>query len=462
MIHFIVTVILPFVFVLGAAVILHEFGHFIVAKLLKIRVETFSAGFGPRLLGVKIGHTDYRLSAIPLGGYVKLGGDESNSSIEGEGATDIPEREMFNLRPRYQRIMVGLAGPAMNILTALAIPFAGALMYGVPTMPSPIISLVRHGGVAETAGLKPGDRIISFDGAENPTWEYITGRALLRPGQSVPMVVERAGQRVSVTVPIIKETDRGNDIGKLDFQPDIGALPVVIEEVSDGTPARQAGLQIGDQIVAFDGELLSNRTKATQYIQDHKNVPIHLAVVRKNQRLDIVATPQATGNEPARLGVRFATEPLERVGPIRSAKYAVSQNITIMALTADALGQVFKGQRSVRDTLSGPIGIARESSRAATELGWVGVFMMLGFLSLNLGVFNLLPIPMLDGGMIFLLLLEGVLGKVGVTLSMTVRERIQQVGFVAVILLMVFVLTNDILKQASIWREKPPATAPAK
>src|SRR5450432_3842864 len=126
MIHFIVTVILPFVFVLGAAVILHEFGHFIVAKLLKIRVETFSAGFGPRLFGVKIGHTDYRLSAIPLGGYVKLGGDESNSPIEGEGATDIPEREMFNLRPRYQRIMVGLAGPAMNIITALAIPFAAA------------------------------------------------------------------------------------------------------------------------------------------------------------------------------------------------------------------------------------------------------------------------------------------------------------------------------------------------
>jgi regulator of sigma E protease len=466
MVHSIFTWVLPFVFVLGTAVILHEFGHFIVAKLLKIRVETFSAGFGPRLFGVKIGQTDYRLSAIPLGGYVKLGGDESNSPIEGAGATDLPEGEMFNLRPRWQRIMVAVAGPVMNIITALAIPFGAAVLYGVPTMPSPIVSLVRHGGVAESAGLKPGDRIVAFDGAENPTWDYIKGRAMLRPGQSVPMVVEREGRRVSVTIPITSHTDNGNDIGELDFQPDIGALPVIIGYLEDSMPARQAGLQVGDQIVAVDGQPLSNRTRLTQYIQDHKNTAIHLAVVRATQRLEIVATPLAKGNEAARLGIGFAPEPLERAGPIRAAKFAISQNVEIMALTADALGQVFKGQRSVRDTLSGPIGIARESSRAATELGWAGVLMMLGFLSLNLGVFNLLPIPVLDGGAIFLLLLEGLLATVGLTLSITVRERIQQVGFVAVILLMVFVLTNDILKQASIWRgsgnDKPSTTAPAK
>src|SRR6202158_4418749 len=137
-----------------------------------------------------------------------------------------------------------------------------------------------------------------------------------------------------------------------------------------------------------------------------------------------------------------------------------------MRLTADALGQVFKGQRSVRDTLSGPIGIARESSRAVTELGCAGLVMMLSFLSLNLGVFNLLPIPVLDGGAIFLLLIEGALAPVGLKLSLAVRERIQQVGFVLVILLMVFVLTNDALKQISIWRgpgnNQPAATTPAK
>src|SRR5258706_6274762 len=118
---------LAFIFILGSAVLLHEFGHFLVAKLLKIRVETFSAGFGPRLFGKKWGDTDYRVSAIPLGGYVKLGGDESNAAIEGEGAPDIPECERFNLRPRWQRILVALAGPVMNVITALSIPLAGAL-----------------------------------------------------------------------------------------------------------------------------------------------------------------------------------------------------------------------------------------------------------------------------------------------------------------------------------------------
>src|SRR6266550_7858218 len=132
--------IASFIFILGSAVVLHEFGHFIIAKLFKIRVETFSVGFGPRLFGKKWGQTDYRVSAIPLGGYVKLGGDESNAPLEGEGATDIPAEQRFDLRPRWQRILVAVAGPVMNVLTALTIPLAGALMYGVPATPAPVIS----------------------------------------------------------------------------------------------------------------------------------------------------------------------------------------------------------------------------------------------------------------------------------------------------------------------------------
>src|SRR5438045_3611493 len=172
---------LAFIFILGAAVVLHEFGHFLVAKLLRIRVETFSVGFGPRLFGKRWGQTDYRVSAIPLGGYVKLGGDESNSPIEGAGATDIPPAEMFNLRPRWQRILVSLAGPVMNVLTALAIPFAGALMYGVQATPAPVVNYVAKGGAAEIAGLKQGDRIVQFNGVENPQWDTINGDALLSP-----------------------------------------------------------------------------------------------------------------------------------------------------------------------------------------------------------------------------------------------------------------------------------------
>src|SRR5213082_1122579 len=170
MIHTIITWVLPFICVLGAAVVLHEFGHFLVAKLLKIRVETFSVGFGPRLIGRKWGTSDYRVSAIPLGGYVKLGGDESNAPIEGEGASDIPAHERFDLRPRWQRIAVALAGPIMNILTALAIPLSAGLLYGIPSTPTPVVSSVAPAGAAEVAGLRPGDRIVSFNGTPNPDW----------------------------------------------------------------------------------------------------------------------------------------------------------------------------------------------------------------------------------------------------------------------------------------------------
>src|SRR5256885_1503540 len=167
MINFVTTWLLPFILVLGAAVILHEFGHFIVAKLFRIRVETFSVGFGPRLFGKKFGHTDYRVSLIPLGGYVKLGGDESNAPIEGEGESDIPAGERFDLRPRRQKFLVMVAGPVMNILTALAIVFGGALKNGVPATPAPVVDRVAEGGVSERAGLRHGDRIVSFNGVED-------------------------------------------------------------------------------------------------------------------------------------------------------------------------------------------------------------------------------------------------------------------------------------------------------
>ena len=177
--------ILSFIFILGAAVVLHEFGHFIVAKLFKIRVETFSVGFGPRLYGRKYGQTDYRVSAIPLGGYVKLGGDDSNAPLEGVSAPDIPEHERFNLRPRWQRILVALAGPVMNVLTALAIPITAALIYGVPATPAPIVDAMSRGGAAEIAGLQIGDRIVSFNGNENPKWDTIRGDCLAFAGAAV-------------------------------------------------------------------------------------------------------------------------------------------------------------------------------------------------------------------------------------------------------------------------------------
>jgi regulator of sigma E protease len=451
-----------FIFILGSAVVLHEFGHFIVAKLLGIRVETFSVGFGPRLFGRKFGHTDYRVSAIPLGGYVKLGGDESNAPLEGQGASDIPAGEMFNLRPRYQRIMVALAGPVMNIITAMAIPFAAGMIYGVPATPTPVVSYITPGGAAEQAGLKLGDRIVSFNGSEDPTWDNIQGDALLSPGTPLPITVERDGKQLSLTIKPSVRVENGDTAGFLDFIPDYGGIPAVIHDVSSGSPAEEAGLKSGDRILTIGGQQVRSAAQVTEYIRNRAD-PIQLTVERAGAKTDVTTgTRRLPGGK---IGVSIGDQvPLQKAGIGTSLRYAYQSNIQILSLTGKALGQVFTGKRSVRNTLSGPIGIYQAAQKSVETLGWDGVFGMLGFLSLNLGIFNLLPIPVLDGGAIFLLLIEGLLAIIGLSISAVVRDRIQQVGFVMVLLLMVFVITNDLLKKfgSSPEAEKPAATAPAK
>jgi regulator of sigma E protease len=462
----VITGILAFILILGAAVVIHEFGHFLVAKLFKIRVETFSVGFGPRLFGKKWGHTDYRVSAIPLGGYVKLGGDESNAPLEGEGATDIPPEEMFNLRPRWQRILVALAGPIMNMITALTIPLAGALMYGVPMIPAPVVSYAPAGGAAQKAGLQPGDRIVAFNGTENPDFDFIRGDALLSPGLPLSIAVERNGQRVPLTITPSTHTEQGDPFGELDFVPDNGGYPVVIRDVAKESPAGEAGVATGDQVLAINGQTVRSAEHITNFVREHKSQPITLTVQRNGEKKEITATARRLSDNTERLGISPADDfPLQRASLGAATTYAVRSNLQILRLTGKALGQFFTGQRSAQHTLSGPVGIYKVASTSVERFGWGGFFTTLAFLSLNLGVFNLLPIPVLDGGAIFLLLIEGLLAIVGLKISMRVRDRIQQVGFVMVLLLMVFVITNDLLKQASIWRggSSPPAAAtPAK
>ena len=452
---------LAFIFILGSAVVLHEFGHFIVAKLFRIRVETFSVGFGPRLFGFRWGHTDYRVSAIPLGGYVKLGGDESNAPLEGVSSQNIPPNEMFNLRPRWQRICVALAGPIMNILTALAIPFAGAMMYGVPATPSPVVYYVQDGGAAEKAGLQHGDRIISFNGHAHPSWDVISGDALLSPGQALPIVVNRNGSEISLTITPTVRSENGETAGFLDFIPDYGGLPVVVTEVVPGSPAATAGLNEGDRFISIGGETVKSSEQVTQYIRSHDAQPISI-VVERNREQKQLQTDERRMN--GRLGFSVTEMfPLLDANVGSAARYAYDTNIQILRLTGKALGQVFTGQRSVRNTISGPIGIYQAAQKSVERLGWDGVFGMLGFLSLNLGIFNLLPIPVLDGGAIFLLLIEGLLALIGLSMSAAVRDRIQQVGFVMVLLLMVFVISNDLIKTfGGSEPDKPPAaSAPA-
>src|SRR5258705_3223610 len=456
--------IFAFIFILGAAVVLHEFGHFIVAKLFKIRVETFSVGFGPRLFGRKWGQTAYRVSAIPLGGYGKLGGDESNAPIEGNSDSDIPDHERFDLRPRWQRILVALAGPVMNVITALSIPLAGALMYGVPMAPAPVVSSMVSGGASEAAGLLRGDRIVAFNGIEHPKWDTIRGDALLSPGQPLPVVVERNGQRVPLQITPVSRTEDGETAGFLDFLPDYGNVPVVVREVTPNSPASEAGLQVDDQIVAIGGQPVHSAEQVTQYITDHKGQPITLAFKRDGRQSEFTATARRLPDGKERLGFGPTEDvPQIRVGLVGATRYAFESNIEILRLTGKALGQFFTGQRSARNTLSGPVGIYKAASNSVERYGWGGLFTTLAFLSLNLGIFNLLPIPVLYDGAVFILLVEGVLGTVGMKLSMRVRDRIQQVGFVMVLLLMVFVITNDVLKTFSRGPSNTPEAAqPAK
>lgn len=450
--------LLSFIFVLGAAVVIHEFGHYIVAKILGMRVEAFSVGFGPRLIGKKIGDTDYRLSAIPLGGYVKLGGDESNSPIEGDSSSNIPERERFDLRPRWQKFLVIIAGPVMNILTALTVAAAFALLYGVPVAPQPVVTQVTPDGAAQQAGLQVGDRISSFNGVENPSWDRIRNDALIAPEQSLPMTVERNGQRVNLTLKPTKHTEDGESMGLLDFKPQYNGQTVVVSEVLENSPAARAGLAAGDVIFSINGAAILDEEDVKTQIQKVSDAPLRIIVERAGAQREI----SAQLDDQKKLGILYgARPPIQKVGLGSALSYAVYRNIEILRLTGNALGQVFSGKRSARDTFAGPIGIAKAAGKAANESGWYGVITMLGFLSLNLGVVNLLPIPVLDGGAIALLGIEALLGVFGLGLSMAWRERIQQVGFVMLMLLMVFVIGNDLLKVASSWRSVPsekPAT----
>lgn len=448
----ILLVILAVIFVLGVAINIHEFGHFIVAKLLGMRVEAYSFfGLGPRIWGFKVGHTDYRISAIPLGAYVKLYGDEATASLEG-GASDgekVPDSELYELRPRWQKFLVMIGGPFMNILLALAIPFTIALMNGVPSMPAPIVGIVKAGGAAETAGIQKGDRIVHFGDTDNPTWERIRMDSLVSPEQPIPVTVDRGGQRVNLTVTPKTTEERGNKIGDIGFQPDMGVESVRVSTISENSPALASGLQVGDIVVAFNGNTVRNREELTTQIRENKDAPAKLTVERNGERKEIVTNARLDEKDGVyRIGIGFNTAEITTREPASvgtAAAFAVNANWQILRLTGKVFGQLFSGQRSVKDAgLAGPVGIVQQIAQVVRADGFAGLIPMLMLISLNLGVFNLLPIPLLDGGQIMLLGIEKVMSWFGKTLSMAIKEKIQLAGLAVILLLMVFTLFLDI------------------
>lgn len=443
-------VIIPLL-ILGIAINIHEFGHYIVGRIFGMRIEAYSFfGLGPRIWGFKRGHTDYRISAIPLGAYVKFYGDEGTSALEGgssEGEV-VPESELFEYRPRWQKFFVMLGGPFMNIVLALAIPFGMALYQGLPAMPSPIVGAIKTDGAASKAGLKVGDRIVSFNGVENPTWRRIEMDSLLLADQKTPLIVDRGGQRINLEIVPTNGEFNGQKIGVLDMDVDAGAVPVYIGAVQPNTPASEAGLQTNDRILAINDKEVRNNQTVLTLVQQYKAEPIKLTVEREGKTLELTATVRKLEDGTERLGIAFSRTNMtfEPASFGSAVNHAVNTNLDILRMTGTALGQVFTGNRSARDTVSGPVGIFKESANAAREGGAQGAIFMLMAISLSLGVFNLLPIPMLDGGQIMVLGIEKVLSWFNKTLSMVARERIQLTGLAIVLLLMVTVMFFDISK----------------
>ena len=468
----IILVALAVIFVLGIAINIHEFGHFLVAKLLGMRVEAYSFfGLGPRIFGFKVGNTDYRVSAIPLGAYVKLYGDEATAALEGGSSEEnveafleqrnvgkideekhakfvVPDSELYELRPRWQKFLVMIGGPFMNIVLALAIPFVGAMIYGVPSMPAPIVGVIKTDGAAAQAGLQKGDRIVNFGGIENPTWERIEHDALVSPEQPIAMTVERGGQKVPLTIKPTKTDLKGNSVGDVQFEPDMGVEPVVVGTIISDSPAAQAGLQKGDRVLSFNGQTVRNSSELSAQIRENKDAPAKMIVERDGAQKEIQLSAKQEDDGVFRVGIGFSRGEIttrEPVGFGQAAAFAVNSNLEIIRLTGKVFGQLFLGQRSVKDAgLAGPVGIVQIIAQVVREGGFAGVVSILALISLNLGVFNLLPIPLLDGGQIMVLGIEKVLSWFGKTLSMVVRERIQMAGLVVILLLMFFTLFIDV------------------
>lgn len=439
--------LIVFALVLGGMIVVHEFGHFIVAKFFGIRVDVFSVGFGKRLWGVRKGDTDYRLSLIPLGGYVKMAGENLD-----EQRTGAPYE--FMSKPKWQRLCVAVAGPAMNILTALAIPAAIAMAHHeVPAYldKPPVVVGVEPGSPAEQTGLQPGDLVVKIDGIVNPSWQDVEDYVAVNPDQDLPITVKRDGEAKNV---ILHVAARAFDTEKIGFSGLKAADErITVRDVAPGSPAEGAGLKSGDNIIAVNGHRVEQseygQVEIIRVIRANDGKPITLTVKRGETTIDIQAAPRMDEGE-IRLGFTQSITGREMVNQklsvVAAIKYSIDENIRVVQLTKTALAQVFVGKRSARDTLTGPVGIAQIVGQAAQE-GSIQVFRLMAILSLNLGVFNLLPIPVLDGGLIFMLALEALLGVFGMTLSLRIKERMMQVGLVMLMLLMGFVIFNDISKR---------------
>jgi regulator of sigma E protease len=449
--------------VLGIMVLVHEFGHFVTAKLCGVRVEVFSIGFGKRLFGFRRGDTDYRISLLPLGGYVKMAGEQAGDGMPGgESAVANPQDPGdFTAHPRWQRILIGLSGPFANFILAFALMTGLYMMHNeVPLFYSQpaLVDYVVSGSPAAKAGIQPGDKIVRFDSDENPTWEKVGNRAALDVNSTIPVAVERNGQVVQTTL-TVQNPGNGDDLeGKsLGLLPRVQGTPLSVNSVEPSMPAAKAGLKAGDVIASVDGHRFTYVGSMLAYLQQTAGKPVDLTIQRGAETVHMTVQPMmaddGTGHSAYRLG--FIPHPLpysvEQLSLPEAARRSAITNLQYSGYIVDVLHKLFTRKAAVQN-LSGPIGIARQTGEAISMPGWQPIIGLMAMISLNLGIFNLLPVPILDGGMIVLLIIEGILRR---DLNQEFKERIYQVAFVVLILFAAFVMFNDVTKLPIFAKLKP-------
>ncbi len=427
-----------FLFALGAIVFVHELGHHLVAKLFGVRVMVFSLGFGKRLWGFERGGTDYRLSVIPLGGYVRMGGE-----LPEERTGDTSD---FLSKPRWQRILVYLAGPAMNVVLSVLL-IAGVFMAGIEMqamqeIPT-VIGVVEEGSAGEAAGLLPGDRIVRIGGEAVDKWKEVAFVFATSPERPVEVEVTRGGTTIQTVV--TPQTVPRYEFGDAGIYP---KLLLRFSKIVPDSPAQRAGFQSGDEVRRVDGRLMSNVEEFINYVQGRAATPLDIEVLRREmsffsgpreELLTFQVIPEEVSGK-GRIGVELGS--YRRLSIAEAIVESVKYNIEIVDKSVQLLGMLLTNEIAPKSALSGPIEIAAWSGRAA-QRSFKELLYTIGFLSISIGFMNLLPIPVLDGGHISILLVESLLRR---DLSLGIKERITQLGFMMLMTLMAVVIFFDLSK----------------
>ncbi len=433
------TTVLAFVFVLGIIIFVHEFGHLITAKAFGMRVFVFSFGFGKRLLGFKWGDTDCRVSAIPLGGYVKLEGEPGDHLSEDTSA--LGDGKDFLSRPRWQRFLVYLAGPAMNALLTIAVLTVFG-MIGLQVegwrFDRPIVGAVDPGSPAEKAGLLPGDEVVSIDGTALATWEEAQYHVLLRPETSLSLRLRRGAEER--TVSLRSEATAAERVGS------IGVHPLVrVGQVLPGQPAEAAGLRTDDAILSIDGKPVRSFSEIPPIVGDSGGKPLTFRLWRAGETLELAVTPRDSGAGP-KIGIAPKLV-LKKFGPAGAAREALGQTWAMTRQTFEVVGRLVTARISPK-SMMGPLGIAQASGDAARG-GPLSLFYLVALISLQVGILNLFPLAPLDGGHLAILTVEGVARR---DLSPTVKGWIMNAGALVIFLLIGVVLYSDVSKVGFVQR----------